>query len=104
MMDDTPGISHRRCTLSQGPRSAMLKTLDPATLAAEPVTRNRLLARLAPDDLAKISPYLELVELKIGLILQEANARIQHVYFPTTGSVSMMILASESGRSGLRWE
>jgi CRP-like cAMP-binding protein len=73
----------------------MLKTLDPATLAAEPVTRNRLLARLAPDDLAKITPYLELVELKIGLILQEANARIQHVYFPTTGSVSMMILASD---------
>jgi CRP-like cAMP-binding protein len=73
----------------------MLKTFDPATLAIAPATRNRLLAQLTAHDLAKVTPYLELVELKFGLILHEANARIKYVYFPTTGSVSMMILSPE---------
>ncbi|HEY2898790.1 MAG TPA: hypothetical protein VGJ12_16740, partial [Gemmatimonadaceae bacterium] len=67
-----------------------MKTIDLATITAAPATRNRLLGQLAPDDFAKVVPYLELVELDFGLILHEANARIQYVYFPTTGSVSMM--------------
>jgi CRP-like cAMP-binding protein len=73
----------------------MLETFAPTTFTAAPAARNRLLAQLAPDDLAKVTPYLELVELSFGLILHEANTRIQNVYFPTTGSVSMMIVLPE---------
>jgi CRP-like cAMP-binding protein len=73
----------------------MFKTIDPATIVAAPATRNRLLAQLTPDELAKLTRYLELVDLKFGLILHEANARIQYVYFPTTGSVSMMIVSPD---------
>ena len=73
----------------------MLKTFEPAALAITPATRNRLLAQLASDDLARVVPSLELVELSCGLILHEANARIQNVYFPTTGSVSMLVVSPD---------
>jgi CRP-like cAMP-binding protein len=73
----------------------MLKTYEPSIAAATPATRNYLLAELAPADFAKVTPYLELVELKFGLALEEPNARIQYVYFPTTGSVSMMVVSPD---------
>jgi CRP-like cAMP-binding protein len=73
----------------------MLETFEPATLAVAPATRNRLLAQLGPDDFATVAPFLEPVELRFGLVLHEANARIQFLYFPTTGSVSMMVVSPD---------
>ena len=73
----------------------MLKILDPALATVAPSIRNRLLAELAPDDLARVAPYLESVELEFGLVLHEPNARIQYVYFPTTGAVSMMVVSPD---------
>ncbi|HSU94551.1 MAG TPA: Crp/Fnr family transcriptional regulator [Gemmatimonadaceae bacterium] len=76
-------------------RLPMLKILDPALATVAPSIRNRLLAELAPDDLARVAPYLESVELEFGLVLHEPNARIQYVYFPTTGAVSMMVVSPD---------
>jgi CRP-like cAMP-binding protein len=73
----------------------MLKRIDSAILSAAPATRNRLLAQLVGDDLAKIAPHLEPVELELGRILLEPNARIQHVYFPTTGAISLLIVSPD---------
>jgi CRP-like cAMP-binding protein len=71
--------------------------LEPSapTSAAALATRNRLLAALAPDELETMLPWLEPVELVLRHILYEPDVEIQHVYFPTSGAVSMIVLAPE---------
>jgi len=66
-----------------------------ATVRFEPATRNSLLAELAPDDFAKINSHLEPMVMRTGTTLHEPNARIQHVYFPTVGAVSLMVVTPE---------
>jgi CRP-like cAMP-binding protein len=66
-----------------------LKLNTPPPLA-RPATANLLLAALAPDDLALFSAELEPVEMHIRDVLYEPGAEIKHVYFPTTGCVSMI--------------
>jgi CRP-like cAMP-binding protein len=66
-----------------------LKMKSPPQVA-RPVTANLLLAALSPDDLALISLQLESVPLTLREVLYEPGADIQHVYFPTTGCVSMI--------------
>lgn len=61
-----------------------------ASAPARPATANRLLASLAPADLARISRDLEAVELVLRQVLYEPDAVIEYVYFPTTGCVSMI--------------
>jgi CRP-like cAMP-binding protein len=71
--------------------------LEPFTsaIAAAPATGNRLLGSLAPPELEMMLPWLEPVELALRHVLYEPNVEIQHVYFPTSGAVSMIILAPE---------
>jgi CRP-like cAMP-binding protein len=58
---------------------------------------NRLLAALAPDDLARLRPRLEPVELKLRQILQVPEQPIAAVYFPQTGRISMVALLADGG-------
>jgi CRP-like cAMP-binding protein len=62
-------------------------------LADQPVlvTRNRLLAALPPDDLARLWPRLEAVELSCRKVLHAPGKPIEAVYFPETGYVSMLV-------------
>jgi CRP-like cAMP-binding protein len=53
-------------------------------------TRNRLLAALKPEDYNRLVPYLEPVTFELKKLLYEPNADITHVYFPTSGMVSMV--------------
>lgn len=55
-----------------------------------PAVRNRLLAALPPDSLARLWPRLEPVELPLRRILQTAGAPVEAVWFPQTGWVSML--------------
>ncbi|MBK5188739.1 MAG: Crp/Fnr family transcriptional regulator [Gemmatimonadaceae bacterium] len=73
--------------------SITMKPPPPAALAA---TTNFLLASLTERDLALISPLLESVHLTLRDVLYEPRAEIEHIYFPTTGCVSM-IHATEDG-------
>jgi CRP-like cAMP-binding protein len=43
---------------------------------------NLLLAALPDDEVARILPLMEAVELQIGHVLYEVGDRLQHVYFP----------------------
>jgi CRP-like cAMP-binding protein len=52
--------------------------------------RNRLLAALPPDDLARLWPKLEAVELPPRAILHASGDPISCVYFPEAGYVSML--------------
>lgn len=73
----------------------MAKISAPATIIAAPPTSNRLLAGLPPADFAKIAPWLEPLELTLNLVIHEPDARIRHVYFPTDGCVSMIIVSPD---------
>jgi len=63
--------------------------------AAAPATRNRLLASLSPAELEAMLPWLEPVELVLRHVIYEPDVDIQHVYFPTSGAVSMLVLTPE---------
>jgi CRP-like cAMP-binding protein len=54
--------------------------------------QNRLLVSLPADDFALLSPYLAAVELERGRLLYDPGDRIDTVYFPHDGVISMMTL------------
>jgi len=51
---------------------------------------NCLLAALAPDDMARLRPHLELVLLSQRQVLSEPRKLIEHAYFPRQGFVSLV--------------
>jgi CRP-like cAMP-binding protein len=57
----------------------------PQTTAVRP---NKLLAGLGGDDLVRLHP--KLVRMTLGQLLHPVGARIEHVYFPESGMVSML--------------
>ncbi len=65
--------------------------------------RNRLLRRLAAPDLARLRERMELVELALKSNILEADAPVGSVYFPETGTVSMIAALGEGahGEVGL---
>ena len=70
-----------------------------------PTSRNRLLAALPPDDLARLWPRLEAVELPLRKVLHAPGKPIEAVYFPETSYVSMLAYmddgdAAEVGLAG----
>ncbi|SDB73843.1 Crp/Fnr family transcriptional regulator [Belnapia rosea] len=67
--------------------------------------RNRLLAALPADDLARLWPRLEAVELPLQKVLHKPGEPIKDVYFPESGWVSMLAYledgdAAEVGMAG----
>jgi CRP-like cAMP-binding protein len=59
-------------------------------------SRNRILAALPPAEYTRVERELEPFALAIHTVLYEADAPISHVYFPTSGCVSM-VNAMEEG-------
>jgi len=62
----------------------MAPATDPSNLPA-----NRLLRKLAPADLALLSPHLEPVALKRRQVLERPNRPITHLYFVEQGIASV---------------
>jgi CRP-like cAMP-binding protein len=54
--------------------------------------QNRLLASLPADDFALLAPHLATVELERGRLLYDPGDRIDTVYFPHDGVISLMTL------------
>lgn len=54
--------------------------------------QNRLLATLPADDYALVSPYLTPIDLERGRLLYDPGDRIDTVYFPLDGVISLMTL------------
>jgi CRP-like cAMP-binding protein len=57
--------------------------------------RNLLLAALAQKDLALLTPYLNDVPLAQGVILQEQGERIDQIYFPHDGIISLLAVMQQ---------
>ena len=55
-----------------------------------PVSANRLLENLPPDEYRRLSPLLKAVPLTVKQVLHRVHETIDYVYFPTSGSVSAM--------------
>ncbi|MDB5415286.1 MAG: Crp/Fnr family transcriptional regulator [Rubritepida sp.] len=63
-----------------------------------PAPRNRLLAALPAEDLARLWPQLDLVESELHHVLIAPDEPITAVYFPESGWVSMLSILTD-GRS-----
>ena len=93
------------------PRSLDETALPSASITLAPgegISRNRLLAALAAEDLERFLPSLESVPLVDGMPIYEPNKPIAHVYFPISGVISLVSEMSEGtvevgtiGREGM---
>ena len=54
--------------------------------------RNRLLDLLAPADFSVLAPHLKDVPLERGRVLYDTGNEIEHVYFPHSGMVSVVVV------------
>lgn len=52
--------------------------------------QNRILAALPPDELERLQPFLERVDLELKRVLIDPNRPIEHVYFVEEGIVSIL--------------
>jgi hypothetical protein len=59
---------------------------------------NLLLDALPAADHARLAPYLEPVALPLGLVIFESGSKLRHLYFPTSGIVSLLY-SMENGAS-----
>jgi len=66
--------------------------------ALHPLRQNHLLAALPAADYERLLPHLEPVTLPLGLIVFESGGKLQHLYFPTSGIVSLLY-TMENGAS-----
>src|SRR5207237_10047855 len=58
---------------------------------------NRFRTALAPADLALLVPYLRPTRLEPGAVLHDSGQRIDHVYFPESGMVSLLATTRDGG-------
>jgi hypothetical protein len=73
---------------------------DQPTSTSSSTPRNRLLAALPADDLARLWPRLEAVELPSRQVLHAPGKPITSVYFPETGYVSMLAYRQDRHHTG----
>lgn len=57
---------------------------------------NKLLAALSSREQARFFPHLEPVSLRFEEVLYESDERIRHVYFPTSGMISLVLALEDS--------
>ena len=65
--------------------------------ATDAVSRNRLLAALEPEDLRRLAPHLERVDVARGTVLLEPDAELRHVWWPEDCVVSLVIPTRDGG-------
>jgi CRP-like cAMP-binding protein len=68
---------------------------EPTPLDSARFSRNRLLARLEPDELDALTEGCSLEPLVPAAILHRPRQRLERVYFPLSGTVSLVGLSTE---------
>ena len=64
-------------------------------VTAADASENRLLAALPAPELARLLPLLEPADLPLGKVLYESGHTLSHVYFPTSGIVSLLFVMED---------
>jgi CRP-like cAMP-binding protein len=64
----------------------MVHTIDPGPHS------NKLLATLSHEDFQLLIPHLSSVQLAQGAVLAEPGVDVDHVYFPLSGAVSLLVV------------
>jgi CRP-like cAMP-binding protein len=80
---------------------ASLSRVTPDGLVVKPpfgVVPNRLLASLPGEALNRWWPYLELIDMPLGLVVSESAADLPYVYFPVT-AIASLLYVMENGSS-----
>jgi CRP-like cAMP-binding protein len=57
-----------------------------------PTGENRLLQRIPASELSQLKPLFKQIRLETGTVLHEPGSPVEHVYFPTSGLVSMLAI------------
>jgi CRP-like cAMP-binding protein len=57
-----------------------------------PTGENRLLQQLPAKELSELKPLFKQIRLETGTVLHEPGSPVEHVYFPTSGLVSMLAI------------
>jgi CRP-like cAMP-binding protein len=70
-----------------GARATHLKNLSPS--------ENHLLASLTTEDLAPLLPHMTLTGLALGTVLYEPGSKMDDVYFPISGVVSLLYVLAD---------
>ena len=60
-------------------------------------TANQILNQLPPEEYERLSPHLEPVTLSRGDVLHYPQDPVSHVYFPNSGTVSVMATFADGG-------
>jgi CRP-like cAMP-binding protein len=64
----------------------------PKPVSQNDARQNFLLADLPAEDYARIIPFLELVEFKLGDVIYESGEKMDYAFFPTTSIVSLLYI------------
>src|SRR5688500_6371393 len=67
------------------------------SIGQKPSIPNKLLAALAPEELAALEPHLVTMELSRGQVLYESRDTIRHAYFPPSCVVSLLAILEDGG-------
>jgi CRP-like cAMP-binding protein len=57
--------------------------------------RNRLLAGLPDDEMSRLTPHVQLVQLPLGRVVYDPEEHIDAVYFPEDGIISLLSVMSD---------
>jgi hypothetical protein len=57
--------------------------------------QNHILASLPRSDYERLRPHLRLMNMRPGESLHEIGARLEHVHFPNSGMVSLVLTSAE---------
>lgn len=59
---------------------------------------NRILAALQSEEMERLLPHMEQVELRLGEVLSRPNEPIKHVYFPHRGTISIVSILEDGSQ------
>jgi CRP-like cAMP-binding protein len=87
-------FANSRVEAQMGGNVERVKTAMPLAAAVASRPKNRLLAALSADEFARIAPHLERVPIRVRQQLHRQGERIEDVYFPNGGVVSITTVLS----------
>ena len=61
-------------------------------MQSQHIVKNRILRQLSADELKSIQPWFMPKQLQPNVVLHEQGAAIDHIYFPLSGMISLLVI------------